>query len=143
MYRNKESDVLSRVVAAILCLSIAGLPLAGGLSSPCFGGMVSFQDDSKHSMCSCASANCMEGACCCGHHANAGFNMCGCGDADLVFLPSGSQPATTSQNSLRAPFSAQAFEVALNVTSFGGARFSYPLDYSGMDVLFRTCSLRS
>jgi hypothetical protein len=135
--------VLSRVVAVILCLSIAGMPFAGGLSSPCFGGMVSFQDDNKHSMCSCVSANCMEGSCCCGHHGNAGFNMCGCGDMNLVFLLSVIQPATAGQDALRAPFSAEAFEVALNVTSFGGARFSYPLDYSEMDVLFRICSLRS
>jgi hypothetical protein len=135
--------VVSRVVAYVLCLSIVGLPLGGGLSSVCLAGTVSFQDDNKHSMCSCASANCMEGACCCGHHGNAGFNLCGCGDTDLVFLLSGSQPATASQNSLRAPFSAEAFEVALYFTSFGGARFSYPLDYSGMDVLFQTCSLRS
>ncbi len=135
--------MLSRVVAIILCLSVAGLPVAGGLSSVCFGGTVSLQGPTKHHMCSCASANCMEGACCCGHHGNAGFNMCGCGDMNLVFLLSVIQPATAGQNSLRAPFSAEAFEVALNVTSFGGARFSYPLDYSGMDVLFRTCSLRS
>ena len=133
--------MVSRVVAYV-CLSIAGLPLSGGLSSVCLGGAVSFQDDNKHSMCSCASANCLEGACCCGHHGNAGFNLCGCGSTNFVFLLSETQPATASQNSLRAPFSAEAFEVALYVTSFGGARFSYPLDYSGMDVLFRTCSLR-
>lgn len=135
--------MLIRVIAAIMCLSIAGLPLAGGLSSVCFGGMVSFQNDSKHRMCGCASANCMEGTCCCGHHGNTGFNMCGCADTDLVFLLFGTQPATVGQNSLRAPFSAEAFEVALYVASFGGTRFSYPSDYGGMDVLFRTCSLRS
>jgi len=143
MYRNKEPDVLSRVIAAIMCLSIAGLPFGGGLSSVCFGGTVPFQDHSKHPMCSCASSNCIEGACCCGHPGNAGFNICGCGDTNLVFLPSGSQPATAGQNSLRAPFFVEAFELALYVTSFGGARFSYPSDYGGMDVLFRTCSLRS
>jgi hypothetical protein len=135
--------VLSRVVAFIMCLSIAGLPLAGGLSSMCFGGMVSFQNDSKPRMCSCASANCMDGACCCGHHGKAGFNTCGCGDRDLVFLLSGTEPATAGQNSLRSPFSAEAFGVALYTTLLGGPRFSYPLDYGGMDVLFRTCSLRS
>jgi len=135
--------VVSRFVAVIVCLSIAGLPLGGGPSSVCLAGTVSFQDDNKHGMCSCASANCMEGACCCGHHGNAGFNLCGCGDTDLVFLLSGTQSAIASQNSLRAPFSAEAFEVAPYFTSFGGARFSYPLDYSGMDVLFQTCSLRS
>lgn len=143
MYRNKEPDVLSRVVAVILCLSIAGLPFAGGLSSPCFGGMVSFQDDNKHSMCSCVSANCMEASCCCGHRGNAGLNMCGCGDAAPVYLLSGTQFAIAGQNSLRAPFSAEAFGVALIVTSFGGTRFSCPSDYGGMEVLFRTCSLRS
>ena len=134
MHQNKEPDVASRVVAYVLCLSIAAVPLGGGLSSVCFWGMVSFQDDNKHSMCSCASANCMEGACCCGHHGNAGFNLCGCGSTNFVFLLSETQPATASQNSLRAPFSAEAFEVALNVASFGGARFSYPSDYGGMDV---------
>ena len=135
--------MVSRVVAYVLCLSIVALPLGGGLSSVCLGGTVSFQDDNKHTMCSCASANCTEGSCCCGHHENAGFNWCGCGDTDLVFLLSGTQPATAGQNSLRAPFSAEAFEVILYVTSFGGATLSYPVDYSGMDVLFRTCSLRS
>jgi len=143
MYRNKEPDVLSRVVAAILCLSVAGLPFGGELSSVCFGGTAPFQDHSKHQMCSCASSNCMGGACCCGHHGNAGFNMCGCGDRDLVFLLSETQPATGGQNPYRAPFSAEAFVKNSCVTSSGGARFFYPLDCGGMDVLFRTCSLRS
>jgi hypothetical protein len=135
--------VVSRFVAVILCLSIAGLPLAGGLPSVCSGGTVSFQDHSKHRVCSCASTSCTEGSCCCDHHWNAGINLCGCGDADRVYLLSGTQSAIACQNSLRAPFSAEAFEVILYLTSFGGARFSYPLDYSGMDVLFQTCSLRS
>jgi hypothetical protein len=143
VHLNKEPDVLSRFVAVILCLSIAGLPLVGGQSFLCFGGTVSFLDDGRHHVCGCESANCMEGACCCGHNGNAGFNICGCSSTNPVFLFSGTQSAIACQNSLRAPFSAQAFEVALNVTSFGEARFSYPLDYSGMDVLFRTCSLRS
>ena len=34
--------MVSRVVAYV-CLSIAGLPLSGGLSSVCLGGAVSFQ----------------------------------------------------------------------------------------------------
>ena len=113
---------MSRVVAAIMCLSIAGLPFGGGLSSVCFGGTVPFQDHSKHRMCSCASANCIEGACCCGHHGNAGFNMCGCGDTNLVFLLSGTQPATAGQNSLRAPFFVEAFEVSSVCHIFRGGK---------------------
>jgi hypothetical protein len=135
--------VVIRVIAAIMCVSVAGLPLVGGQSFLCMGETASLQGPTKHHMCSCASVNCTDGACCCGRHANAGFNMCGCGDMNVVFLFSGTQPATAGQNSLRAPFSAEAFEVALDVTAFGGTRFSYPSDYGGMDVLFRTCSLRS
>ncbi len=114
--------MVSRVVAYVLCLSIAGLPLAEDCLQCVSEERYPFKTTTSTSMCSCASANCMEGACCCGHHGNAGFNMCGCGDTNLVFLLSGTQPATAGQNSLRAPFSAEAFEVALVCHIFQGGK---------------------
>ena len=42
--------MVSRVVAYVLCLSIAGLPLSGGLSSVCFGrnGILSRRQQAPH-----------------------------------------------------------------------------------------------
>jgi len=117
--------------------------LAWAQSSLCFGDIASFQGDTKHRACGCAAENCIEGSCCCGHHVNVGFNLCGCSDTRHNVFLSGTPFVTSGVNSLRGASIVETSEGVLYAATFTGARLSYSSDYSGMGVLLRTCSLRS
>lgn len=138
-----ETAALRRIIAAFLCLSVVGLPLTGTELSLCLAGTMSFQHDAKHEGCRCASATCKDRSCCCGHHQHEGLSTCRCGGMGHVSLLGEVQSGTAGQNSLRAPISVEAVEEALYLTPFVRGGFSYSLDYGGMGVLLRTCSLRS
>ena len=138
-----ESTVLSRFITTILCVSLMGLPLGGGEFSMCFAGTTSFQHNVKHEGCHCASATCKGQSCCCSHHGNTGFSMCGCGNITPKILLTGIQPPTAGESLLRDPRIVEEIPEVWQVSPFKGGRFSYPDDYGGMGVLLKTCSLRS
>lgn len=136
--------MVSRTLAAILCICIIGLPLAPGQVALCSDVVSGHLDKAKHPECRCMTDNCTGGKCCCRDFSpNFSLGRCGCAETGhMAALPT-SQSLTYQQNPFRVPFPIEIVDSAFSLVSFRVVNPSFLETYGVIGILLQTCSMRS